>query len=67
MVRDVTVAAHNLTNDALHRIMTHLVDILASLSPAITRRWWMMSRRKPMKNTKAKRGMKEKSQSFKII
>ncbi|XP_022714687.1 uncharacterized protein LOC111274355 [Durio zibethinus] len=38
VVRDVTVAAHGLTKDALHRIKTHLVDILPSLSPAITRK-----------------------------
>ena len=38
VVRDVTVAAHGLTKDALHRIRTHLVDILPSLSPAITRK-----------------------------
>ncbi|XP_021297056.1 uncharacterized protein LOC110426208 [Herrania umbratica] len=37
-VRDVTVAAHGLTKDALHRIKTHLVDILPSLSPAVTRK-----------------------------
>ncbi|KAK8641694.1 hypothetical protein V6N13_011073 [Hibiscus sabdariffa] len=38
VVRDVTVAAHGLTKDALHRIKTRLVDILPSLSPAITRK-----------------------------
>ncbi|XP_052486723.1 uncharacterized protein LOC105767672 isoform X1 [Gossypium raimondii] len=38
VVRDVTVAAQGLTKDALHRIKTHLVDILPSLSPAITRK-----------------------------
>lgn len=38
VVRDVTVAAHGLTKDALHRIKTHLVDILPSLSPAVTRK-----------------------------
>ncbi|XWS20577.1 hypothetical protein CRYUN_Cryun31cG0114200 [Craigia yunnanensis] len=38
MVRDVTVAAHGLTKDALHRVKTHLVDILPSLSPTITRK-----------------------------
>ncbi|XWS19186.1 hypothetical protein CRYUN_Cryun32bG0109900 [Craigia yunnanensis] len=38
VVRDVTVAAHGLTKDALHRIKTHLVDILPSISPAITRK-----------------------------
>ncbi|XP_039004327.1 uncharacterized protein LOC120131394 [Hibiscus syriacus] len=36
VVRDVTVAAHGLTKDALYRIKTRLVDILPSLSPAIT-------------------------------
>ncbi|XVF23252.1 hypothetical protein REPUB_Repub13aG0020500 [Reevesia pubescens] len=35
-VRDVTVAAHGLTKDAFHHIKTHLVDILPSLSLAIT-------------------------------
>ncbi|GLT38225.1 hypothetical protein SLA2020_124880 [Shorea laevis] len=34
VVRDVTVAAHGLTMDALQRIKTLLVDILPSLSPA---------------------------------
>jgi hypothetical protein len=38
VVRDVTVAAQGLTKDALYRIKTHLVDILPSLSPAITRK-----------------------------
>ena len=38
VVRDVTVAAQGLTKDALHRIKTHLVDIMPSLSPAITRK-----------------------------
>ncbi|MBA0807443.1 hypothetical protein Gohar_023248 [Gossypium harknessii] len=38
VVRDVTVAAQGLTKDALHRIKTHLVDILPSLSPAVTRK-----------------------------
>ncbi|GMI91945.1 unknown protein 6 [Hibiscus trionum] len=38
VVRDVTVAAHGLTKDALHRIKTRLVDIIPSLSPAITRK-----------------------------
>ena len=38
VVRDVTVAAHGLTKDALHRVKTHLVDILPSLSPSITRK-----------------------------
>ncbi|PON37058.1 hypothetical protein PanWU01x14_323410 [Parasponia andersonii] len=36
VVRDATVAAHALSKDALHRIKTHLVDILPSLSPALT-------------------------------
>ncbi|KAK9282176.1 hypothetical protein L1049_005088 [Liquidambar formosana] len=36
-VRDVTVAAHGLTEDALHRIRSHLTEILPSLSPAYTR------------------------------
>ncbi|XP_024018568.1 uncharacterized protein LOC21393739 [Morus notabilis] len=36
VLRDVTVAAHALSKDALHRIKTHLVDILPSLSPALT-------------------------------
>ncbi|GLU21918.1 hypothetical protein SLE2022_380290 [Rubroshorea leprosula] len=35
VVRDVTVAAHGLTMDALQRIKNLLVDILPSLSPAI--------------------------------
>ncbi|XP_041003758.1 uncharacterized protein LOC121249134 [Juglans microcarpa x Juglans regia] len=35
-VRDVTVAAQGLTKDALHRVKTQLVDVLPSLSPAIT-------------------------------
>ncbi|KAK8705197.1 hypothetical protein V6N13_048803 [Hibiscus sabdariffa] len=38
VVRDVTVVGHNLTKDALHHIMTHVVDILTSLSLAITRK-----------------------------
>lgn len=41
VVRDVTVAAHGLTKDALHRVKTHLVDILPSLSPAITTKVYM--------------------------
>ncbi|GMN48167.1 hypothetical protein TIFTF001_017348 [Ficus carica] len=36
VLRDVTVAAHALSKDALHRIKTHLVEILPSLSPALT-------------------------------
>ena len=36
VVRDATVAAHALSKDALQRIKTHLVDILPSLSPALT-------------------------------
>ncbi|KAJ4844495.1 hypothetical protein Tsubulata_006333 [Turnera subulata] len=35
-VKDVTLAAHGLTKDTLNRIKTRLVDILPSLSPAIT-------------------------------
>ncbi|XP_031254728.1 uncharacterized protein LOC116112749 [Pistacia vera] len=38
VVRDVGVAAHGLTKDALLRIKTHLVDLLPSLSPNITRK-----------------------------
>ncbi|OMO73888.1 hypothetical protein COLO4_26810 [Corchorus olitorius] len=38
VVRDVTVATHGLTKNALLRIKTHLVDILPSLSPAVTRK-----------------------------
>ncbi|XVE91159.1 hypothetical protein DITRI_Ditri20bG0132100 [Diplodiscus trichospermus] len=38
VVRDVSVAAHGLNKDALQRIKTHLIDILPSLSPAITRK-----------------------------
>lgn len=37
-VRDVTLAAQGVTKDAILRIKTHLVDILPSLSPAITRK-----------------------------
>ncbi|TQD76196.1 hypothetical protein C1H46_038281 [Malus baccata] len=33
VVKDVTGAAHGITKDALHRVRTHLVDILPSLSP----------------------------------
>lgn len=36
VVRDLTVAAQGLTKDALQRIKAHLVQILPSLSPAIT-------------------------------
>ena len=36
VLRDITVAAHALSKDALHRIKTHLVEILPSLSPALT-------------------------------
>lgn len=36
VVKDVTGAAHGITKDALHRIRTHLVDILPSLSPETT-------------------------------
>lgn len=38
VIRDVTVAAHGLTRDALLRIKTHLADLLPSLSPNITRK-----------------------------
>lgn len=38
VIRDVTVAAHGLTKDALLRIRTHLADLLPSLSPNITRK-----------------------------
>ena len=38
VVRDVTLAAQVLTRDALHRIKTHLVDLLPSLSPVVTTR-----------------------------
>ncbi|KAM2394692.1 hypothetical protein ACFX1X_032131 [Malus domestica] len=36
VVKDVTGAAHGITKDALHRVRTHLVDILPSLSPETT-------------------------------
>ena len=36
IVKDVTGATHGITKDALHRIRTHLVDILPSLSPETT-------------------------------
>ncbi|KAL5749441.1 hypothetical protein ACOSP7_024044 [Xanthoceras sorbifolium] len=38
VVRDFIVAAHGLTKDALLRINTHLVPLLPSLSPNITRK-----------------------------
>ncbi|XP_010537763.1 PREDICTED: uncharacterized protein LOC104812345 isoform X2 [Tarenaya hassleriana] len=38
VVREVATTAHGLTKDALHRIKTHLVDILPSLSPVLTRK-----------------------------
>lgn len=37
-IRDVTVAAHGLTRDALLRIKTHLAELLPPLSPNITRK-----------------------------
>ncbi|KAM1248974.1 hypothetical protein ACFX2I_031697 [Malus domestica] len=36
VVKVVTGAAHGITKDALHRVRTHLVDILPSLSPETT-------------------------------
>ncbi|KAK9714465.1 hypothetical protein RND81_06G096300 [Saponaria officinalis] len=36
LIRDVSLAAHGLTIDALHMIKFHLADILPSLSPSVT-------------------------------
>ncbi|VVA91568.1 unnamed protein product [Arabis nemorensis] len=36
VIKDFAGAAHGMTKDALHRIKTHLADILPSVSPAVT-------------------------------
>ncbi|XP_039017944.1 uncharacterized protein LOC120149115 [Hibiscus syriacus] len=64
VVRDVTVAAHGLTKDALLRIKTVFSIFFLLFLLHLLPRWWMMSRRRLMKNAKEK---KEKSQGMMII
>lgn len=43
VIKDFAGAAQGMTKDALHRIKTHLADILPSVSPAVTGKVWFFN------------------------